>query len=123
MTRAGTAAALALALVALPLMLDRCAASCDAHHDDAAATPPCHHTVATTTGIGSAPSSCGHDHGGTVVMPANRVAPVLPACDVAIAAAVAAATPPSASFDRFTQTHDPPGSSLVLGGQSLPLRI
>jgi hypothetical protein len=117
------ATVLAIALVALPLALDQCAASCEAHHDAAAATPRCHHAAATTTRIGQVPSPCGHDHGRTVVMPANRVAPLLPAFDSAITVAVAFVAPASASFDRFTQSHDPPGSSLVLSAQSLPLRI
>jgi hypothetical protein len=121
LTRAGTAVVLAVALLALPLVLDRCAASCDAHPD--IATPSCHHSAATTIGIGQTPSPCGHDHGGPVVVPADRIVHVLPAFDSAVAVAVAAVTPARASFDRCHQTHDPPGSSLVLGAQSLPLRL
>jgi hypothetical protein len=123
MMRAGTAAVLAFALVALPLVLDQCAASCDAHHGATAATPRCHHAAATTTRIGQVPSPCGHDHGGTVVMPANRVTPVLPTFDSAIAVPVASVTPAGTAFDHSGQPHDPPGSSLVFGAQSLPLRV
>ena len=38
-TRMATAAVLALAVAALPVVLDRCAASCEMHHDTVASTP------------------------------------------------------------------------------------
>src|SRR2546425_3400939 len=74
-TRMAVATVLALAITALPVMLDRCTESCAAHRNAVASTPPCHHTTATGTHISQVPDRCGHDHGGTAVMAAKGPAP------------------------------------------------
>ena len=67
-TRVVLAAVLAIALGAVPLMLDQCAATCEAHQDSVASTPACHHhTDASIAHLGHALRSCGHDHTGTLV--------------------------------------------------------
>jgi hypothetical protein len=66
--RASTALALALAVFALPLMLDLCDASCEAHRARASTSAPaCHHSSPVTTRIERVPNPCGHDHNGTVI--------------------------------------------------------
>ncbi|MBI3491139.1 MAG: hypothetical protein HY047_05045 [Acidobacteria bacterium] len=122
-TRAGTAAVLAVALSALPLVLDQCAASCEAHHDDVASTPSCHHASAATPRIGHVPAPCGHDHSGTVAAAAGHDAALLRAFHSVIAVLVTSVPPAGASLDRDTLTHAPPRSSLTLDARSLPLRI
>ena len=47
--RLAVAALLALAIAALPVVLDRCAESCEAHQHVVAATPACHHAASTGT--------------------------------------------------------------------------
>src|SRR4051795_11515532 len=75
-TRIAVATVLALAIGALPLMLDRCAELCDAAHPTAAAeaSPPCHHAAPAGTRLTSAPAPCGHDHYGPVVTAVKSVA-------------------------------------------------
>src|SRR5207244_3124100 len=52
-TRASTALALAVAVFALPLLLDQCAASCEAHRRMATTSEPtCHDSASVTTRIG-----------------------------------------------------------------------
>src|SRR2546425_13090999 len=74
-TRMATAAVLALAVAALPVVLDRCAASCEMHHDTVASTPSCHHSTSRTVRIGRVPTPCGHAHNGTAVTSATSSTP------------------------------------------------
>jgi hypothetical protein len=67
------AAVLALALAALPVMLDRCVESCELHGAVAASAPACHHAASTGTHITQAPAPCGHDHTGTSVTAVKSV--------------------------------------------------
>jgi hypothetical protein len=70
--QSATAAVLVVAVAALPVILDRCAVTCEAHQD-VEATPACHHGSVEGTHIVPAPGACGHDHGETVVTAAKAV--------------------------------------------------
>src|SRR5262245_14456139 len=61
-SRVATAAALALAVAVLPMVLDRCAESCDAQRAAAVGTPSCHHAGSPAPRVGQVPRPCGHDH-------------------------------------------------------------
>ena len=122
-TRSVLAVVLGLAVVALPLMLDQCAATCEAHHNSVASTPTCHHAGTTTFHLGSVPNSCGHDHGGTLVTADNELAPT-PRPSVASVAVIAIPVNPAVAIGRHLRTHAPPGAaSTLLDDRSLPLRI
>jgi len=69
--RTAVAGILVLAIAALPVMLDRCAASCDAHQNAIASTPECHHATSTGMHLSQVPGRCGHDHNGTAVSAAS----------------------------------------------------
>jgi hypothetical protein len=60
--RLATAAVLATALVALPVVLDGCAASCEMHESAESAVPSCHHATSAAPRLTHAPGRCGHDH-------------------------------------------------------------
>jgi len=123
MARSATAAVLALALAALPLVLDQCAAACAAHEAAVASTPACHHASPVKNQVGRTPAPCGHDHRGPVVTAESRPAAPLLGLDSMVAVLVipAALTPTAA--DRPVLTHAPPGASLTPDTRSLPLRI
>src|SRR3954451_12574199 len=121
--RVAVAAVLTIAVGTLPLLVDRCAASCDAHQATATAAPACHHATATGTHLTQVPSSCGHDHNGTAVTAAKSSVPT----DRSFALL---ATPPSEFWiespvraDVPVSPHAPPGTPLSLGGRTLPLRV
>ena len=62
--RAGTALALVVAIVVVPLVLDQCAAACELARAGllASPAPSCHHAPSSAASIGHAPQRCGHDH-------------------------------------------------------------
>jgi hypothetical protein len=65
--RALVAIVLTVACATLPLMLDQCAASCEARGAATSASgPSCHHATSTLVRLGSVPAPCGHDHSGPV---------------------------------------------------------
>jgi hypothetical protein len=74
-TKTAVAAMVALAMAVLPVVLDQCAGSCEAHRDTVASTPACHHTTSTGAHIAHVPNPCTHDHNGTVITAANNPAP------------------------------------------------
>jgi hypothetical protein len=86
--RASVAILLVVACVALPLVLDQCATSCEAHSSSSAAAPSCHHTGSLTERVGSMPAPCGHDHNGPVATaavapsPASRPLVLMPAITI-----------------------------------------
>lgn len=121
-SRLVTVFALAVAIVATPLVLDGCAASCEAH-DNVAATPTCHHVASTALRVGANPASCGHDHAGLAAAPVTHVTSIQRTFDAPIALLAAPLPARDASQARFEPAHAPPGSSLTLGTHSLPLRI
>jgi len=121
--RISAAAVLVVAVAALPVVLDRCAATCEAHHESIAAAPSCHHATSPATRIGQTPSPCGHDHHGTAVRAANGAGPADRSNGVlALAVAVPVYFAPAASV-LHGPGHAPPGASLLLDARSLPLRI
>jgi hypothetical protein len=123
-TRVVLAAVLAVAVAALPLMLDQCSATCEAHHDSVASTPACHQTAtATTFLVGHAPTSCGHDHNGTLVTADNGLTATSRPL-VASVAIVPIPVSPAIAIKQHLRNHAPPGTaSTLLDRSSLPLRI
>jgi hypothetical protein len=122
-TRIATAAVLSVAVAALPLMLERCAESCDAHQSAVANAPACHHTASTGTHITKAPASCGHDHNAKAVTAAKSVAPTARAFAMTAAADGPLSIARLADADVRADPHSPPDLSPPLAGRSLPLRI
>ena len=120
-TRAATAAVVAVALAALPVLLDRCEASCDMHRP-AAGAPSCHHASPSVPRVGHAPAPCGHDHSGAV---AASVVDATPSARASAPPAEIADTAPDAHAIAigFVSTSAPPGTIPVLPPTHLPLRI
>jgi len=123
-TRVVLAAVLAVALAAVPLMLDQCSARCEAHHDSVASTPVCHHTGTTAAfQVGHAPNSCGHDHNGTLVAADNGLTATSRPL-ASSAAVIVVSVNPAVASNQHLRTHAPPGpASTLLDRSSLPLRI
>jgi hypothetical protein len=122
-TRIAIATVLAVAVAALPVVLDRCAEQCEDHANTTASTPACHHTTSNATHVSQVPSSCGHDHTGTVVTAAKTAAPSGRALDfiAMLHGRVIGALP--ALADLSVQPHAPPEPSPPLARRSLPLRV
>ena len=122
-TRASTAAVLALAIVGLPLALDGCSAFCDAHQDSVASTPSCHHTTSDTVRIGHPPAPCGHDHNGTTAtLSTAPTTPVRP-LQLMVAVIVTPALMTQTVSFQATLAPTPPGSAPDAHDRSLPLRL
>jgi hypothetical protein len=121
--RFGVAAILALAVAALPVMLDRCAESCETHQATVASTPACHHTTSTGTHITDVPTPCGHDHSGSAVTAAKSVAPIERASVLLATTGSPLPVAPPAGDDVRVDPHSRPDSSPPFAGRSLPLRI
>jgi hypothetical protein len=121
--RIAVVAVLALAVAALPLMLDRCAGSCAAHQRAVANTPACHHVSSTGTRITRAPASCDHDHDGSAVAAVKSVAPTGRAFAFAAMAGSPVSIPPAAHAGVRGDRHFPPDSSPPPAGRVLPLRV
>ena len=117
------AIALALAIAGLPVILDQCAESCDAHAVTASTTPPCHHAVAAGIHFTKAPTTCGYDHTGFEFTGVKSFAPTdLVFAMAAIIARIVTIVPASSDDARFALTtppHAPPPSF----ARSLPLRV
>ena len=122
-TKIAVAAVVALAMALLPVVLDQCAGSCEAHRHTIASTPACHHTTSTGTHIAHVPIPCGHDHNGTAITAAANPAPTGKAFDsvVAVDSQPTLVSPAAASLR--VQPHSPPGASLTRDRRSLPLRV
>ena len=122
-TRTVVAALLALAIAALPVILDRCADSCDAHQLVAASTPACHHAASTGTHVSKAPPRCGHDHNATALTAAKDAAPAGRAFSVSVAIDHESAIVFALAGGLRVRPHSPPGSSPTIDRRSLPLRV
>src|SRR5712692_388825 len=122
-TRTATAVVLMLAVAALPVVLDRCAESCQAHQDTIASSPSCHHPTSAAFRIGHVPTACGHDHTGTAVTWAKSSAPAGRSFGPLVAAADVPTSLTSAASDQCVVADGPPGSSIRPDARSLPLRI
>ena len=115
-----TAAALMLALACLPVVLDQCVASCDAHQA-AVTTPPCHHTQSTGTQFSHAPTGCNHDHAS---VGAAQSASSVPQRTFDVVAVLSSPPVPAAMrLSRLVSTSAHPGSPGPIHASSLPLRI
>jgi hypothetical protein len=123
MMRSATAGVLAIALATFSLVLDHCAASCEAHHEAVASTPSCHHASPAIPRIGRVPLPCGHDHTGTVVTTPNGAGTPLRTFNWTVAVLTAVVQPAGAAFDQTVPTHAPPGSPRTPDARSLPLRV
>ena len=126
MTRAlrnAAAAVLAIAIAAVPTMLDQCAETCAAHPASVASTPACHHASASGTRIGHVPPRCGHDHSSAAVVAIKNVEPS-PASFALVAVTDSAPmfVAPTVQDQRLDD-QSPPGFPLALKAESLPLRI
>src|SRR6266508_6672017 len=119
-TRLAVAPVLALAIAALPVMLDRCTESCEAHRNAVASTPPCHHVTSTGTHITQVPPRCGHDHAGTTVIAAKSPAPTGRGFDSVATIDSQLTIAPPATANLRVRPHSPPDSSPTLDGRSLP---
>jgi len=123
-TRAVTAIALTFAISALPVLLARCAASCEAHRDTMAARPSCHHATSMATHIAQTPAPCGHDHDGTTAISPQGSPLSGKSFQVTFAVIEVPATFTLAIRDRRALTQPSPGhSSLTPIQRSLSLRI
>jgi hypothetical protein len=75
--RALVAIVLTVACATLPLVLDQCAASCEAHSSATSTSgPSCHHAASTQARVGSVPAPCGHDHSGPATTLAAAPSPI-----------------------------------------------
>ena len=120
--RIAVAAILAMAIAALPVMLDRCAEPCEAHQDTVASTPACHHAASTGTHISQVPTPCGHDHNGTVTA-TNSSVPTGRAFDSIVLVGTQATVALPTAADLHVRPHSLPRSSPTLDRRSLPLRV
>jgi hypothetical protein len=119
--RIATAAALMAALACLPIVLDQCSASCEAHQVDAAA-PPCHHVHGSAARIGHAPAACDHDHSASIG--ALQGAPSVPQHSIDTVALAAAQMPPAnGQAWAAASMHAPPGPTGSIHASALPLRV
>jgi hypothetical protein len=73
--RTFTAALLTVALGAVPLVADWCAASCEAAHSATTGEPSCHHSAVPQPRVGARPLPCGQDHH-PIVVDASTVAAI-----------------------------------------------
>jgi hypothetical protein len=117
------AALLGLAIAVLPVVLDRCADSCEAHQHIAASTPACHHAASTGTHVSQVPSPCGHDHNATTLTAAKRPASTERAFGSIVATANEQAITFAVAAGLRVRPHAPPDSSPTLDRRSLPLRV
>ena len=122
-TRIAVAAVLALAIAALPAILDRCSESCEAHQNTVASTPACHHAASTGTHISQVPTPCGHDHNGTATTAANSSAPTSRSMDAVVLVGTQPTVALPTAADLRVRPHLPPSSSPTLDRRSLPLRV
>jgi hypothetical protein len=122
-TRIAVAAVVAVAIGVLPLVLSRCAESCEAHRPSVASTPACHHVTSTGPHIAQVPSSCGHDHSGTTVVAVKDPVLTWRTFDATVAVDALSTLAALAWANLRLPPHSPPDASLTIGRRSLPLRV
>ena len=108
-------------MIALPVLFDRCAESCDAHTRAAAAAPSCHHNSQPPTRVGRTPVRCSHDRVdvATAAVVAPAVAPFAPMPMIEVASVPVL---PITLVDRPAVESPPPLAS-PFTSRSLPLRV
>jgi len=121
-TRIAVAANLALAVAALPIAIDRCAESCEAHQNTVASTPACHHAAPTGIQISQVPTPCGHDHNAAAVTATNSSVPTGRAFGSIVLVDTQPVALPTAA-DVRVRPHSPTNFSPTLDRRSLPLRV
>jgi hypothetical protein len=121
--RTAIAGVLALAIAALPVVVERCATSCDAHRSTLARTPECHHAAGSGTRLSPLPRQCGHDHSGATVASANGTASTERSLDSITTLDGRLTLAPTIPAAALVRPHAPPESSFLLDRRSLPLRI
>ena len=114
---------LAIAIAAVPLILDQCAATCEMHHETVASTPACHHSGTASAHLGRTPQPCGHDHSGSSVTPDGGSIPTVRNFAMGTAIALMPLTPALVATSQTLHTHAPPGPSPQFDRRSLTLRI
>src|SRR5437899_7964902 len=122
-TRIAVAAVQAVAIAALPVLLDRCAESCEAHQSTVASTPACHHAASAGTHVSQVPAPCGHDHNATALSVTKSPAPTGRVFDSIVALDTQPTVAPPAVSGLRVRSHSPPDSSRTLDRRSLPLRV
>jgi hypothetical protein len=121
--RIATAAVVGLAIAVLPVVLDQCTGTCEAHRNTIASTPACHHATSAGTHIAQVPTPCGHDHNVAAVTAVKSPTPTGRAFDSIVAVdSQPALASPTDTADRV-RPHSPPGFSLTPDRRSLPLRV
>jgi len=122
--RAVVAIVLTVACATLPLILDQCAASCEAHSAATSTSgPSCHHAASTLVRLGSVPAPCGHDHSGPVTTLSAAPSPIARTLILALAAsvdAIVAADLIGRGIDISSAISPPASTPLAL---VLPLRL
>jgi hypothetical protein len=121
--RTAVAGILAMVIAALPVMLDRCAESCDARRDTIASAPECHHATSTGTHLSQVPGRCGHDHNGAAVSAANGTPLTGRTFDSIVPLDGHLTMAPPVAATSHVRPHSPPDASPTLDGRSLPLRV
>jgi len=121
--RTAIAAVLALTVAALPLMLDRCSESCDAHQSAVATTPACHHASSSGMRLTNVPASCGHDHNAGVVTAAKTFAPTDRAFALTALPGHQFSSAPPVEPGVRVDPHALRDPSPPLAARSLPLRV
>ena len=115
------AAVLSLAMFALPLALNHCIASCDAHLSATPTSgPSCHHPTSTAL-LSPIAGRCGHEHDAavTTVGATSRLAQT----NASVAVIVAPVRVMLVAAHYVISSSRPPGSGPAVDGPSLPLRI
>src|ERR1700720_1978587 len=113
-TKIAVAAVVALAIAVLPVVLDQCAGSCEAHRDTVASTPACHHTTSTGPHIAHVPNPGAHDHNGTVITAASNPARTGTAFHSGVAVEMRLTLVSPAAASLRVRPHSPPSSALTL---------
>jgi len=113
-TKIAVAAGVALAMAVLPVVLDQCAGSCEAHPHTAASTPACHHTTSAGTHIAHVPTPCAHDHSGTAIAAATNPARTGTAFHSVVAVDSRPTLESPAVASLRVRPHSPPSSALTL---------
>lgn len=122
--RNAAAVVLIVAVAVVPSLLEQCFGTCAAHPTATASTPACHHvTAAAGTRIGHLPPGCSHDHGSEAAAVLKSAVPNPPSVALVAVLKAAPVVVSASNQGQRVSEQSPPGSSLVLNAQSLPLRL
>jgi hypothetical protein len=104
---------LAFSFATVPLLLDRCATSCERTRAAASPSEPtCHHASVPTARIGHQPTRCGHDHEVTVTTLSGSAVPTLRAVASVVAVTPAQTADVTVVTSRVTTLASPPRDPL-----------